>query len=100
MPWWSMSAAPPAISASAAPACRARPLPSPPSAACGARLGDVGDRSRVASLPKSLINAALVDAQRELEGDIDRMKTEAGDVPLLAVGGGAFVVPDRLPGIS
>ncbi len=28
------------------------------------------------------------------------MKTEAGDVPLLAVGGGAFLVPDRLPGIS
>ena len=40
------------------------------------------------------------DAQRKLEEDIDRMKAEAGDVPLLAVGGGAFLVPDRLPGIS
>src|SRR6266852_974279 len=68
--------------------------------AVAAGLVDVGDRSRVASLPKSLINAALADAQRKLEGDIDRMKTEAGDVPLLAVGGGAFLVPDRLPGIS
>jgi hypothetical protein len=30
----------------------------------------------------------------------DRMKTEAGDVTLIAVGGGAFLVPDRLAGIS
>ena len=28
------------------------------------------------------------------------MKTEAGDVPLIAVGGGAFLIPDKLPGIS
>ena len=28
------------------------------------------------------------------------MKTEAGDVTLIAVGGGAFLVPDRLAGIS
>jgi len=51
-------------------------------------------------LPKRLIEAALREARRKLEEDIDRMKTEAGDVPLLAVGGGAFLVPDSLPGIS
>jgi hypothetical protein len=28
------------------------------------------------------------------------MKTEAGDVPVIAVGGGAFLVPDDLPGVS
>jgi hypothetical protein len=28
------------------------------------------------------------------------MKTEAGAVPLVAVGGGAFLVPDRLEGVS
>ena len=28
------------------------------------------------------------------------MKTEAGDLPLIAVGGGAFLVPDRVAGIS
>jgi N-methylhydantoinase A/oxoprolinase/acetone carboxylase beta subunit len=28
------------------------------------------------------------------------MKSEAGDVPLIAVGGGAFLVPDRLAGVS
>ena len=68
--------------------------------AVAAGLVDIGDRARVADLPKQLIHAALADARRKLEDDIDRMKTEAGDVPLVAVGGGAFLVPDRLPGIS
>jgi hypothetical protein len=68
--------------------------------AVAAGLVEIGDKSRVAHLSKSLIEAALADAHRKLEEDIDRMKTEAGDVPLLAVGGGAFLVPDRLPGIS
>jgi N-methylhydantoinase A/oxoprolinase/acetone carboxylase beta subunit len=68
--------------------------------AVAAGLIDIGDRSRVAKLPKRLIDAALREAWRKLEDDIDRMKTEAGDVPLLAVGGGAFLVPSSLPGIS
>ena len=68
--------------------------------AVAAGLVDVGDRSQVAELPKRVIDAALADAQRKLEENVDRMKTEAGDVPLLAVGGGAFLVPNRLPGIS
>jgi N-methylhydantoinase A/oxoprolinase/acetone carboxylase beta subunit len=68
--------------------------------AFAAGLIDIGDRARVAHLSKSLVAAALADAHRKLEEDIDRMKTEASDVPLLAVGGGAFLVPDRLPGIS
>ena len=68
--------------------------------AVAAGLVEIGDRSRVTHLPKRLIGAALADAHRKLEDDIDRMKTEAGDVPLLAVGGGAFLVPDRLAGIS
>ena len=35
-----------------------------------------------------------------LEENIDRMKTEAGDAPLIAVGGGAFLVPETLAGVS
>lgn len=68
--------------------------------AVAAGLVDVGDRARVARLSRDLIDAALADAHRKLADGIDRMKTEAGDVPLLAVGGGAFLVPDRLPGMS
>jgi N-methylhydantoinase A/oxoprolinase/acetone carboxylase beta subunit len=31
---------------------------------------------------------------------VDRMKVDATPVPLIAVGGGAFLVPDDLPGVS
>ncbi len=48
--------------------------------AVAAGLLDVGDRTRVASL--------------------DRMKTDAGAEPLIAVGGGCFLVPERISGIS
>ncbi len=36
----------------------------------------------------------------KIEDAIDRMKTEAGELPLIAVGGGAFLVPERVVGIS
>ena len=39
-------------------------------------------------------------ATEMLEDAIDRMKTEAGETTLIAVGGGAFLVPDRLAGIG
>jgi hypothetical protein len=35
-----------------------------------------------------------------IEEEVDRIKTKAGDVILLAVGGGAFLVPDRLDGVD
>jgi N-methylhydantoinase A/oxoprolinase/acetone carboxylase beta subunit len=54
----------------------------------------------VADLDPGLARAVLDEAARMLEDSADRMKTEAAAVPLLAVGGGAFLVPDRLPGIS
>jgi hypothetical protein len=34
------------------------------------------------------------------EEQVDRIKTRAGDVVLLAVGGGNFLVPDRLEGVE
>jgi N-methylhydantoinase A/oxoprolinase/acetone carboxylase beta subunit len=68
--------------------------------AVAAGLLDVGDRSRTASISKDLIAAALTDATRQLEENIDRMKTEAGDAPLIAVGGGAFLAPEKLAGVS
>jgi hypothetical protein len=50
-----------------------------------------------------LVVEGMVDfdeAARLAEEAIDRMKTEAGDVLLIAVGGGAFLIPDKLPGVS
>jgi len=68
--------------------------------AVAAGLLDIGDRSRVAHLSAAMIRAALDDARRQIETSVDRMKTEAGDIPLLAVGGGAFLIPERLSGVS
>jgi N-methylhydantoinase A/oxoprolinase/acetone carboxylase beta subunit len=61
---------------------------------------DLGDRRKVAHLDAATAQKVLDEAARMAEEAIDRMKTEAGDVPLIAVGGGAFLVPDKLPGVS
>jgi N-methylhydantoinase A/oxoprolinase/acetone carboxylase beta subunit len=43
---------------------------------------------------------SLERAHALVEESVDRMKIDAEPLPLLAVGGGAFLVPERLPGIS
>jgi N-methylhydantoinase A/oxoprolinase/acetone carboxylase beta subunit len=68
--------------------------------AVAAGLIDLGDRARVASLPKALVDAALTRIRAMIEEGVDRMKTDAGEVPLIAVGGGSFLVPARLAGVS
>ncbi len=68
--------------------------------AVAAGLIDLGDRSRVAALPVSLVDSVLARIRAMIEEGVDRMKTEAGDVPLIAVGGGSFLVPPRLAGVS
>ncbi len=60
----------------------------------------LGDRARVAHLDDVTCARVFAEARRMVEETIDRMKTEAGDVPLVAVGGGAFLVPDRVEGVS
>ena len=65
-----------------------------------AGLIELGDRGRVASLPAPLVRRAVERISAMLEEAVDRVKTEAGDVPLVVVGGGAFVVPSRLAGVS
>ncbi len=68
--------------------------------AVAAGLLQLGDASRVAGLEPEFAAAVLAEAARMLEESVDRMKTDAAEVPLLAVGGGAFLVPERLPGVS
>jgi N-methylhydantoinase A/oxoprolinase/acetone carboxylase beta subunit len=60
----------------------------------------IGDKSKVAHLDAATCKRVFVEAARMAEEAIDRMKTEAGDVPLIAVGGGAFLIPEKLPGVS
>lgn len=68
--------------------------------AVAAGLVDIGERARVADLSAATVKEALARVRQLAEDSIDRMKTEAGDAPLVAVGGGAFLVPDRMAGVS
>ncbi|MBT6202579.1 MAG: hydantoinase/oxoprolinase family protein [Alphaproteobacteria bacterium] len=65
-----------------------------------AGLIDLGDAAKVADLPRDQVNEALGAMHEMAAVAIDRMKTEAGDVPVIAVGGGAFLVPDKIAGVS
>jgi len=68
--------------------------------AVAAGLLDLGDRARVAHLPAATVRAVLDRAAAMVAQSVDRMKAEAGDVPVIAVGGGAFLIPDRLEGAA
>ena len=68
--------------------------------AVAAGLIDLGDRARVAALDPRYVDAALGRMRDMLTDTIDRMKSDAAEVPLIAVGGGCFLVPERMEGIS
>ena len=54
----------------------------------------------MARLDTGFVDAALARCHAMLAEAVDRMKTEAGDVPLIAVGGGCFLVPPTMEGVS
>jgi N-methylhydantoinase A/oxoprolinase/acetone carboxylase beta subunit len=60
----------------------------------------IGDRRKVGHIDRPTCLKVLDRVRVMVEESIDRMKTDAGDVVLLAVGGGAFLIPDELEGVS
>jgi N-methylhydantoinase A/oxoprolinase/acetone carboxylase beta subunit len=64
-------------------------------AAGRAALGDPGLVGR-----RRMLASALAQADVMLADAIDRMKTSREDRPLVAVGGGSILIPDRMPGVS
>ncbi len=68
--------------------------------AVAAGLAEIGDPERVADLDASVVSWAIARFSEIVEEGVDRMKADVRPLPLLAVGGGAFLVPDRVPGIS
>ena len=60
----------------------------------------LGDPTRVRDLEPALTGEVLEVAKRLLEDGVDRLKTQAGDIPLVAVGGGSFLVPKAMKGVS
>jgi len=61
---------------------------------------NLGNAEFLRSINADTQSAVLAECERLLEEAIDRVKTRAGDSPLIAVGGGAFLVPDQLRGVS
>ena len=57
----------------------------------------VGD-PLVADLEPALVDAAYAEITRIIEDAVDAMKTSAGDVTVILVGGGSILAPDRLEG--
>jgi N-methylhydantoinase A/oxoprolinase/acetone carboxylase beta subunit len=68
-------------------------------AAVAAGRARLGDAERVGRHRQTLA-PALARADAMLADAIDRMKTSREDRPLIAVGGGSILVPDKIPGVS
>lgn len=69
---------------------------------CGVAAGwaRIGEARRVAGLPSGPVACFAATVRNRIGEAVDRMKPDARECPLLAVGGGAFLVPSRLEGIS
>lgn len=61
---------------------------------------NVGNRQNVAALDPLMVAQGMAAIHRMVADGIDRMKTNALDVPLILVGGGAVLIDGALPGIS
>lgn len=68
--------------------------------AVAAGLVEIGDRDRVKHLDASTVSTLLKRIEKMVEDSVDRMKTSAEGVQLVAVGGGAFLIPEKLAGVS
>jgi N-methylhydantoinase A/oxoprolinase/acetone carboxylase beta subunit len=68
--------------------------------AVAAGLTTLGDPARVARLPRGLVRAAVEAIHARIAEAVDRMKSDARAVPVVAVGGGSFLVPPQMPGVS
>ena len=65
-----------------------------------AGLSQIGSFASSTSVDETVVSWAMDRIHEMIETNVDRMKVDALPLPLLAVGGGAFLVPDSIPGIS
>ncbi|WP_027414744.1 hydantoinase/oxoprolinase N-terminal domain-containing protein [Aneurinibacillus terranovensis] len=61
---------------------------------------DIGEQEKVAHLDKALLERVYTKIVEMVEEAIDKMKTSAEPVPVILVGGGSILLPDRLKGAS
>lgn len=60
----------------------------------------LGEPSRAAAMAAATVRDALAWVDREVARLCDQMKSSHAPVPLIAVGGGAHLLPDALPGVT
>ncbi len=61
---------------------------------------DVGDAEQVRDLSENQLERFASESQSRVADAVDQVKLSASDVPVIAVGGGAPLVRDTLPGAS
>ena len=65
-----------------------------------AGMADIGDPGRVAHLDREIVRAAREHIQRSVAEAVERMKTSAGSIRIVVVGGGGVLLEDHLDGAS
>ncbi|MGY0022125.1 hydantoinase/oxoprolinase N-terminal domain-containing protein [Streptomyces sp. YJ-C3] len=68
--------------------------------AVAAGRADIGAPARVAHLDREFVDRTLDRIAHRLAESVDRMRTSAAALPVVAVGGGSVLVPERLPGFD
>jgi N-methylhydantoinase A/oxoprolinase/acetone carboxylase beta subunit len=68
--------------------------------AVAAGYADIGDRDRVKTLDRRLVNRAVDEIHRLAEEALDRMKTSAAPARVVLVGGGSALINRELAGAS
>jgi N-methylhydantoinase A/oxoprolinase/acetone carboxylase beta subunit len=61
---------------------------------------EIGDPSLVAHLDPDLVRAGLASISSRIAETVDRMRTSAEPLPVVAVGGGSVLLPEALPGFE
>jgi N-methylhydantoinase A/oxoprolinase/acetone carboxylase beta subunit len=60
----------------------------------------LGNKNAVSTIPEDVAKKCNSVIKATIETAIDSMKTQAGDVPVILVGGGSIIVPENLQGAS
>lgn len=68
--------------------------------AVAADIASFGDKTKLPRLSHSVVTTLLSAFSELLETGLDKMKTAAGQIPVILVGGGHFLVSDELKGAS
>ncbi len=68
--------------------------------AVAAGLVELGDPGLVTGLDPDVVRAGLADIAERIAALADTMRTVADPVPMVLVGGGSILLPDRLPGFD